>query len=124
MASGLPVIVSNRCGCVPELLEDGKNGFSFAPEDVDELAELLLRIAVLPDVERQRMASESQRIIASWSAERFATGLRDAIQAAECVPRRERHLIANLLLSLLILARPADLKISRRAPSQLAPANS
>jgi glycosyltransferase involved in cell wall biosynthesis len=29
MASGRPVIVSNKCGCAKELIEDGKNGFVF-----------------------------------------------------------------------------------------------
>ncbi len=31
MACGLPVIVSNRCGCVPDLVHDGENGFVFDP---------------------------------------------------------------------------------------------
>ena len=31
MVCGLPVIVSNRCGCVPDLVHDGQNGFVFDP---------------------------------------------------------------------------------------------
>ncbi len=31
MVCGLPVIVSNRCGCVPDLVDDGHNGFVFDP---------------------------------------------------------------------------------------------
>lgn len=31
MACGLPVIVSDRCGCVPDLVHDGQNGFVFNP---------------------------------------------------------------------------------------------
>ena len=31
MVCGLPVIVSDRCGCVPDLVHDGQNGFVFDP---------------------------------------------------------------------------------------------
>src|SRR5207248_5879043 len=50
VASGLPVIVSERCGCVPELVNG--NGFTFDPFAEHELAELLLRLALLRDDER------------------------------------------------------------------------
>jgi len=107
MASGLPLIVSKKCGCVPELLEEGRNGFSFSPEDVDELATLLLRMAAFSDAERELMARRSRKIIDSWSVERFASGLRDAVTTAECAPRKSNLAIAKLLLSGLILARTA-----------------
>jgi glycosyltransferase involved in cell wall biosynthesis len=105
MASGLPLIVSNKCGCVPELLEQGRNGFSFSPEDVDELAALLLRMTAFSDAERELMARTSRKIIGSWSIARFANGLRDAVSAAECAPRKSELATAKLLLSWLILAR-------------------
>ena len=105
MASGLPLIVSRECGCVPELLEEGKNGFSFSPQKVNELADLLLRMAALSDAESELMGRTSRKIIASWSVERFADGLRDAVTAAECPPRKSRFATATFLVSLLILAR-------------------
>ena len=37
MACGLPVIVSDRCGCVPDLVHDGQNGFVFDPARPSEL---------------------------------------------------------------------------------------
>ena len=45
MAAGLPVLVSNRCGCAPDLVQDGVNGFTFDPYDVDRLAELMLKVS-------------------------------------------------------------------------------
>src|ERR1035441_2045622 len=33
MASGLPVLVSNRCGCATDLVQEGSNGFTFEPVD-------------------------------------------------------------------------------------------
>ncbi len=44
MASGLPVLVSNRCGCAQDLVQEGVNGFTFDPYDVEQLAQLMLRI--------------------------------------------------------------------------------
>jgi glycosyltransferase involved in cell wall biosynthesis len=105
MASGLPLIVSKECGCVPELLDEGKNGFSFSAQEVDELAALLLQMAALSDAESESMARASRKIIASWSVERFADGLRDAVTAAECAPRKSNLATATFLVSSLVLAR-------------------
>ncbi|GAB3568188.1 hypothetical protein GCM10027578_20440 [Spirosoma luteolum] len=38
MVCGLPVLVSNQCGCVPDLVDDGQTGFVFDPNDVTALA--------------------------------------------------------------------------------------
>ena len=40
MASGLPVLVSNRCGCAQDLVKDDVNGFTFDPYDIEQLAQL------------------------------------------------------------------------------------
>jgi 1,2-diacylglycerol 3-alpha-glucosyltransferase len=82
MASGLPVIVSKRCGCAPDLVRDGVNGFTFDPCDVDELAGLLQRVAAMTDAQRDAMGRASQRIVADWGPERFAEGLMHAIGVA------------------------------------------
>jgi glycosyltransferase involved in cell wall biosynthesis len=118
MASGLPLIVSRKCGCVPELLEEGRNGFLFSPENADELAALLLRMAAFSDAERELMGRRSSRIVDSWSVERFANGLRDAVTAAECAPRKSNLAMAKFLLSGLILARAAMPNWFKRASSR------
>src|SRR5205823_7578307 len=51
IASGLPVIVSERCGCAPELVRD--NGFTFDPTDEHVLASQLLNMASLTDREQK-----------------------------------------------------------------------
>jgi 1,2-diacylglycerol 3-alpha-glucosyltransferase len=45
MACGLPVLVSNRCGCSPELVREGVNGFTFDPFDANCLAALMERVS-------------------------------------------------------------------------------
>src|SRR5207249_8459390 len=65
IASGLPVIVSERCGCVPELVQG--NGFTFAPTNAHELATRLLEMASLSDEERKRFGDNSYRIAANFA---------------------------------------------------------
>jgi 1,2-diacylglycerol 3-alpha-glucosyltransferase len=47
MASGLPVLVSNRCGCARDLVQAGVNGFTFDPYNVEQLAQLMLKISAM-----------------------------------------------------------------------------
>jgi glycosyltransferase involved in cell wall biosynthesis len=72
IASGLPVIVSERCGCVPDLVRD--NGVNFDPMDEHELASRLFKMAALSDDERRRLGDASYSI-AAISADRFGEGL-------------------------------------------------
>ncbi len=81
MASGLPVLISHRCGCAQDLVRDGVNGFTFDPGNRDELTQLMLKISA-PQFPVANFGSESRRIIANWGPERFATGLKAAVTAA------------------------------------------
>jgi 1,2-diacylglycerol 3-alpha-glucosyltransferase len=72
MASGLPAIVSNRCGCVEDLVEEGNNGFLFDPAVPAQLASRLMTISSLPREERERMGRRSVEIVARYSPARWA----------------------------------------------------
>jgi hypothetical protein len=100
MAAGLPVLVSQRCGCVPDLLEDGKNGFTFDPCDVQTLARLMLKISS-DDCDRAAMGRASQEIIRRWTPEVFARSLQQAIDLAVASPQPNAHLIDKALLWML-----------------------
>jgi glycosyltransferase involved in cell wall biosynthesis len=80
MASGLPVLVSEKAGCRYDLVQDGANGFLFDPFDVGDMAQAMKRMASLSDVERQRMGQRSREIIADWGPDRFASGLYRAVK--------------------------------------------
>jgi glycosyltransferase involved in cell wall biosynthesis len=86
MASGLPVLVSKRCGCAPDLVEDGLNGFTFDPCDVEELAGLMQHVAAMTDEQRHAMGHASRLIVADWGPERFADGLMQAVRVAMSRP--------------------------------------
>ena len=79
MAAGLPVLVSNRCGCFPELVLEGVNGFGFDPDDQQQLTKLMLKISS-GEVELAVMGQASLQHIQKYSPDYFAQGLADAIQ--------------------------------------------
>jgi len=101
MAAGLPVLVSERCGCASDLVENGKNGFTFNPFDIGEIADRMFEIATMKPQERDAMGKASQEIIARWSPEAFANGLQQAVDFALAAAPRKASLIDSLLLRLL-----------------------
>ena len=96
IASGLPVIVSDRCGCAPELVNG--NGFTFDSTNEDELAARLFEMASLSDQERQRLGENSYRIAANFTPERFGEGLEGAASMAMGVPPKRFGLVNRALL--------------------------
>jgi len=97
IASGLPVIVSERCGCVPELVNG--NGFAFDPTDEHELASSLFRMATLSDDDRRRLADASYKIAANFVPERFGEGLERAARMALELTSRTAGVIDRVLLA-------------------------
>lgn len=101
MASGLPVLVSNRCGCVAELVQEGRNGSAFAPGNVEQLAQLMQGLAKLPGHQLNAMGDASRDIISQWGPDRFATGLRLAVEKARAACRPRSGIASRVLLSAL-----------------------
>jgi 1,2-diacylglycerol 3-alpha-glucosyltransferase len=96
IASGLPVIVSERCGCVPELVQD--NGLIFDPVNEDEFAARLLEIASLSDHDLECFRKASHRIAARFGPDRFAEGLERAATMAMNLTQKRSGLIDRALL--------------------------
>lgn len=101
MAAGLPVLVSSRCGCVPDLVCEGENGSTFDPENADELASRMLQLCAFDDGRRREMGRRSAEIVADFSPEAFAVGLEDAIACAVGKRSRGKGLITPLAVRLL-----------------------
>lgn len=105
MAAGLPVLVSERAGCAPDLVRDGENGYRFDPADPAALARLMARVAEAPVAERAAMGRRSREIIAEWPLERFATNVWAAVQAGH--ERADRIFPPHMRLFLSLLPRLA-----------------
>ncbi len=71
MAAGLPVLVSDRCGCAADLVEPGRNGFVFSPADGLALTARMHRISSLSVAGLQAMGAESRRMVRRYSPESF-----------------------------------------------------
>jgi glycosyltransferase involved in cell wall biosynthesis len=81
MAAGLPILVSKRCGCTQDLVCEGENGFTFAPEDVASLASLMVKVSS-GQADLGAMSKASSNRIKEWGPKRFAGGLYGALQVA------------------------------------------
>lgn len=81
MAAGLPVLVSNCCGCFEDLIIEGFNGFGFNPENQQELTQLMLKISS-GTVDLQAMGQASLEHIQKFSPDYFAQGLLQAVEYA------------------------------------------
>jgi 1,2-diacylglycerol 3-alpha-glucosyltransferase len=110
IACGLPVLVSDRCGCTPTLVRDGENGRIFDPYNVQAIASCLLETARSTANSRQAMGRMSQRIAAEFGTDRFATGLHAASAAALSSAAKAPRILDRLLIQALLW------KSSRRGP--------
>jgi len=101
MASGLPVLVSNRCGCAVDLIKDGVNGFTFDPYNVEQLAGLMLKISAF-NFPLSTFGAASTDIIADWGVERFAQGVKSAVECALQAGPVKPTLLQRLLFKALL----------------------
>lgn len=81
MAAGLPVLVSNRCGCFEDLVIEGVNGFGFNPGNSQELTQLMLKMSS-GEINLQKMGEAALDHIHKFSPEYFAQGLAQAVEYA------------------------------------------
>ena len=101
MASGLPVLVSNRCGCVPDLIHEGKNGATFDPFTTEAITQAMVRMAALPPAKLGEQGRLSQEIIRNWGPDRFGCGLLESATKALQERRKRPSIVHRTLVRLL-----------------------
>lgn len=79
MVCGLPVIVSNRCGCAPDLVHQGENGFVFDPDQPEELTQLMIQF-MDGQVDVQRMGQAGRLVIEPYSPAAVAQEMLDGFR--------------------------------------------
>jgi hypothetical protein len=86
-ACRLPLLVSDRAGCVDELvpLSEPSSGVRFDPQNVDEITVALRWIAGIAESERQAMGRRAAELVAEWGPARFAKGALEAVDHALAV---------------------------------------
>lgn len=78
LAAGVPALVSDACGCAPDLIEQGRTGFCFPAGDETALAALLSRLSDDTAL-RETLARQGRERVDRFSLDRFAS---NALQAA------------------------------------------
>ncbi len=81
MAAGLPVLVSNRCGCFEDLVVEGINGFGFDPYNNQQLTNLMHKISS-DEIDLEQLRQAAWQHIQKFSPDYFAEGLIQAIEYA------------------------------------------
>ena len=89
MCAGLPIVISEEVGCVPDLVIDGENGFTFPAGDTEALAGALHGLVDNAGL-RQRQSQASRDRIARWSYANCLDGLRAAIANLSIGPALRR----------------------------------
>jgi len=98
MASSLPVIVSNNCGCASSLVKENINGWQFNPTDVEDLAKKLINFTDLSPAARIEMGRMSNIICKKWSLEYLAENISLAVKKCMSDNRNYRHPIDYFIL--------------------------
>lgn len=78
MACGLPVLVSKRCGCYPDLIQEGVNGFSFDPFNEEELIALMKNTAQ-GKYNLESMGKASLKIVKDFTPDKSAKIIKNVI---------------------------------------------
>ena len=79
MCAGLPIVASREVGCVPDLVQDGMNGYTLPAGDVEGLAHAL-QLLIADKELRLRQGRASLERIAQWSFRQCLDGMRLALR--------------------------------------------
>lgn len=79
MACGRPVVVSDRVGCAPDLVDSGETGFVVPADDTEALGRVLKTLADDEDL-RQSMGDRAQTRIEDWSIQQAVQRIEQAVE--------------------------------------------
>ncbi len=82
MNFSLPVIVSDKVGCAPDLVRDGKNGYVVPSRDAEALATAIGSLVADPE-RRCSFGTRSRQIVDGWHYRVAVEGIIDACRAAD-----------------------------------------
>jgi glycosyltransferase involved in cell wall biosynthesis len=76
LSYGCPVVVSDACGCVPDLVLQDRTGYSFDPGNIDQMAAAMLAISEW-NHRRVEVAKNCLEVISEYTPERAAAQILD-----------------------------------------------
>jgi glycosyltransferase involved in cell wall biosynthesis len=79
LSYGCPVVVSNVCGCVPDLVIDDVTGYSFEVGDIEALSQAMLS-AIKMAADRVAVAKQCLAVISEFTPNRAASQILDGCE--------------------------------------------
>ncbi len=79
MACGLPVIVSNRCGCAADLVKEGVNGHVFTSGNITDLVSKMQSCLQVGKQGLKQQGAISAQIINHWTLEMVAAPIEELV---------------------------------------------
>ncbi len=80
LASGIPVIASNRVGSAPNLIENNNVGYTFDPFSLDDL--VMKMELIVDDLESIDFHANSRKVISKWGGEKYSKNIFQAANSA------------------------------------------
>lgn len=100
MASGLPILISNKINASNTLLKEGINGFGFEPSNVKNIAEKIVTFIDLDMEEKRKMSENSSKIINSMNYENMGQELVSMLDRSEQIQGRKPGILASRLINM------------------------
>ena len=88
MASGRPVIASDKAGATQDVVKHGYNGWCFSAQNLDGLAQVLRTAFCTSSAALRQLGENAQRLINDWSVEASADRMAETI-VDYCVDSRQ-----------------------------------
>lgn len=80
MACGLPILISDRCGCLLDLVFPGINGYVFNPEKISSIKASLDYLSTQTEEKLPKMAAASRQIITNYTPITWAESLVNCLE--------------------------------------------
>lgn len=100
MAAGLPVLLSKTIHAAAALLKEGENGYTFNPNDVDEMAQKILQFINLDIPAKKAMSAKSLASINTMNYENMGNELLTVLNKMTLQKPKKATFIGSIFLGL------------------------
>ena len=101
LASGVPVIVSEKCGSAPELVSNNNVGYTFDPIDKIDLLDKMIKMT--DNDLRLTFSKNTFKIISDYGSTHFGENLKKASKDALTNFIGKQSIISKIILNILII---------------------
>jgi len=99
MASGLPVLLSNRINAGTSLLKEGYNGFFFDPNHINEISDAIIKYINTPPVKKIEMSKNARLAIRKYNYRFLGNELLRAISDLSIKPYKQTNMLIGLAIN-------------------------